>query len=99
MDASTESPQSQSISPLRQRMLDDMRMRKLADKTQSHYIRAVCRLTRARTGHGERGRSTPLSVAPGRPGHLAGDLERHHHGTAVFEVTLGNPALMAKMCE
>src|SRR5574338_1051595 len=30
-----------TISPLRQRMIDDMRMRKLADKTQSHYIRAV----------------------------------------------------------
>ena len=29
------------VSPLRQRMIDDMRMRKLADKTQSHYIRAV----------------------------------------------------------
>jgi integrase/recombinase XerD len=31
------------ISPLRQRMEDDMRMRKLAPKTQSHYIRAVKR--------------------------------------------------------
>ena len=35
----TSSPQT--ISPLRQRMLDDMRMRKLAPKTQSHYLRAV----------------------------------------------------------
>jgi integrase/recombinase XerD len=34
---------TQSISPLRQRMLDDMRMRKLAEKTQSTYLRAVCR--------------------------------------------------------
>ncbi len=30
-----------TISPLRQRMLDDMRMRKLSPKTQSGYIRAV----------------------------------------------------------
>jgi integrase/recombinase XerD len=30
-----------TVSPLRQRMIDDMRMRKLAEKTQSHYIRAV----------------------------------------------------------
>ena len=30
-------------SPLRQRMIDDMRMRKLAPKTQQHYIRAVRR--------------------------------------------------------
>ena len=34
------------VSPLRQRMLDDMRMRKLTPKTQSAYIRAVCRFTR-----------------------------------------------------
>ena len=32
---------TRSISPLRQRMLDDMRLRKLAPRTQSHYIRAV----------------------------------------------------------
>jgi site-specific recombinase XerD len=32
---------TQGISPLRQRMIDDMRMRKLAAKTQSSYIRAV----------------------------------------------------------
>ena len=30
-----------AISPLRQRMIDDMRLRKFADKTQSHYLRAV----------------------------------------------------------
>src|SRR5262245_9749523 len=35
-----------SVSPLRQRMLDDMRMRKLSDKTQAAYIRAVRRLAR-----------------------------------------------------
>jgi len=32
---------TQPISPLRQRMLDDMRMRKLSPKTQSSYIRIV----------------------------------------------------------
>jgi hypothetical protein len=46
MDASTQSTRSQAISPLRQRMLDDMRMRNLADKTQLHYIRAVRRLAK-----------------------------------------------------
>jgi len=40
MDSST-----QTVSPLRQRMIDDMRMRKFADKTQSHYIRAVKQFT------------------------------------------------------
>jgi integrase/recombinase XerD len=31
-----------TISPLRQRMIDDMRMRKLAPKTQTHYLHSVC---------------------------------------------------------
>ncbi|OGA29845.1 MAG: integrase [Betaproteobacteria bacterium RIFCSPLOWO2_12_61_14] len=34
-----------TVSPLRQRMLEDMRMRKLAPKTQTAYIRAVRRFT------------------------------------------------------
>lgn len=33
-----------TVSPLRQRMIEDMRLRKLAEKTQSQYIRAVRRL-------------------------------------------------------
>ena len=32
---------TKGISALRQRMIDDMRMRKLSDKTQHQYIRAV----------------------------------------------------------
>ena len=34
-------PSTQAINPLRQRMIDDMRMRKLGAKTQSTYIRLV----------------------------------------------------------
>ena len=34
------------ISPLRQRMLDDMRLRKLSPDTQRNYIRAVVNFTR-----------------------------------------------------
>ena len=34
------------ISPLRQRMIEDMRVRKLAEKTQSGYIRSVREFTR-----------------------------------------------------
>jgi site-specific recombinase XerD len=34
-------PTTQAVSPLRQRFLDDMRMRKLSPKTQSAYLRAV----------------------------------------------------------
>jgi integrase/recombinase XerD len=37
-------PSTQAVTPLRQRMLDDMRMRKLCDKTQTSYIRAVRQL-------------------------------------------------------
>jgi site-specific recombinase XerD len=39
MDVSTP-----SVSPLRQRMVEDMRMRKLEPKTQANYLRAVRRL-------------------------------------------------------
>ena len=34
---------TQTITPLRQRMIDDMRMRKLSPKTQAGYIRVVRR--------------------------------------------------------
>jgi len=36
---------TEPISPLRQRMIDDMTMRKLGARTQSHYIRAVKRFS------------------------------------------------------
>ena len=36
---------TQAISPLRQRMIEDMRMRKFSPKTQDAYIRAVQRFT------------------------------------------------------
>ena len=46
---------NKSISPLRQRMLDDMALRKLSPKTQRQYVRAVkdyasCHDPTARTG-------------------------------------------------
>jgi integrase/recombinase XerD len=37
---------NQQVSPLRQRMLEDMRMRKLAPKTREAYIRAVSRFAK-----------------------------------------------------
>ena len=40
------SQSTQPISPLRQRMIDDMSMRKLAPATQRNYLRAVERFTR-----------------------------------------------------
>jgi hypothetical protein len=35
----------QAVSPLRQRMIDDMRMRKLSHQTQTGYIRVVRQFT------------------------------------------------------
>jgi len=46
MNHDTSSPLTQSNSPLRQRMIDDMTLRKLSPKTQSGYIRAVKNFTR-----------------------------------------------------
>ena len=37
-------PSSSAVSPLRQRMIEDMRLRKLEPKTQSAYVRAVRKL-------------------------------------------------------
>ena len=37
---------TKNISPLRQRMIEDMTLRKLSEKTQIAYIRAVVKLTR-----------------------------------------------------
>ena len=37
-------PSSAAVSPLRQRMVEDMRMRKLEVKTRTAYIRAVRKL-------------------------------------------------------
>jgi integrase/recombinase XerD len=39
-----------SISPLRQRMIDDMNMRKLGPKTQQTYLRAIERLAQRLVG-------------------------------------------------
>ena len=96
MDSATH-----DITPLRQRMIDDMRMRKLAEKTQSHYIRMV------RQFAAFLGRSPDTATIE--------DLRRYQlhlvdHGTSpvslnaaitglkfFFEVTLDEGDLMAKM--
>jgi site-specific recombinase XerD len=91
----------ETISPLRQRFLDDMRMRKLSPKTQSGYIRTVSRF------YGWLGRSPDTATAE--------DLRRYQlhlvdHGISpislnvtitglnfFFGTTLGHPELMVKM--
>ena len=100
MDISTPTP-SAAVSPLRQRMLEDMRMRKLAEHTQEGYIRAVRK----------------LATFLGRSPHTASaeDLRRFQlhlvdTGTGpvtinatitglkfFFDITLGRPELMLKM--
>jgi integrase/recombinase XerD len=93
--------QPERISRLRQRMLDDMRMRKLSPKTQSHYLRAVRRLAEY------------LDRSPATA--TVEDLRRYQlhlvdQGTSpislnaaitglkfFFDVTLNRPDLMAKM--
>jgi integrase/recombinase XerD len=104
MDVSTPTPSAGStaaVSPLRQRMLDDMRMRKFAEHTQEGYIRAVRKL------------ATFLGRSPHTA--TAEDLRRFQlhlvdTGTGpvtinatitglkfFFDITLGRPELMLKM--
>lgn len=93
--------QINATSPLRQRMIDDMRMRKLAPKTQQHYVRAVRRFA------GFLGRSPDTASRE--------DLRRYQlylvdQGTSpmslnaaitglkfFFDVTVDHPELMAKI--
>jgi len=94
---------TKTISPLRQRMIEDMTLRKLSPKTQSGYIRAVKNFTRF------------LGRAPDTA--TAEDLRRYQlhlveSGIATpslnatvtalrffFDVTLGHPEQMAKMSQ
>lgn len=91
----------QTVSPLRQRMIEDMRMRKLKPKTQQAYIRAVRKFAKFL------GRSPDTASDE--------DLRRFQlhlidQGTSpitlnativglnfLFEITLGRPEAMAKM--
>jgi site-specific recombinase XerD len=92
---------SQTVSPLRQRMIEDMRMRKLMPRTREAYIRAVRKFTKFL------GRSPDTATDE--------DLRRFQlhlidQGTSpitlnativglnfLFTVTLGRPEAMAKM--
>jgi len=96
MNSSTQAP-----SPLRQRMLEDMRMRKLADKTQSHYLRAV------RQFAGYLGRSPDTARIEDLRNYQLHLVDRGISPVSLnaaitglkffFEVTLGDVELMAKM--
>jgi integrase/recombinase XerD len=91
----------QPISPLRQRMTDDMRMRQLSPKTQASYLRIVREFTRFL------GRSPDTATVEDLRGY---QLHLVDHGTSpvslnaaitglkfFFEITLREPDLMARM--
>ena len=89
------------ISALRQRMIDDMRMRRLSDKTQHQYIRAVLQFS------GFIGRRPDTATVEDLRNF---QLHMVDHGTSpvslnaaitglkfFFDITLGQAELMAKM--
>lgn len=92
---------SKCITPLRQRMLDDMAMRKLSPKTQSDYVAAVRRLAAflkrsPDTATAEDLRAYQLCLV--EKGVASTTLNRAITGLKFFfEVTLGEPERMAKM--
>ncbi len=95
----TQSTQTTSV--LRQRMIEDMRMRKLSPKTQSQYIRAVRQLARYL------GRSPDTATVEDLRGYQLHLVDRGISPVSLnatitglkffFEVTLGHDELMAKM--
>lgn len=90
-----------STSPLRQRMLDDMKMRKLSAKTQDHYLRAVKRLATflgesPDTADAEDLRRFQLHLVEG--GMTSPMLNATITGLRFFfEVTLSDPDRLSKM--
>ena len=92
---------SKCISPLRQRMLDDMKMRQLAAGTQAAYVRAVKRLAQylgrsPDTATDEDLRRFQLHLVESDIS--SGTLNATITGLRfLFEVTLGSPERMAKM--
>ena len=89
------------ISPLRQRMIEDMRLRKLSAKTQKAYVRAVVNLTRFL------GRSPDTASAEDLRRYQLHMVEQGVTSTTLnatitglkffFEVTLDRPGAMKKM--
>jgi site-specific recombinase XerD len=92
---------TQNVSPLRQRMIEDMRMRKLSPKTQAAYIRNVRKFAKYL------GRSPDAATVEDLRNY---QLHLVDHGISAislnaaitglkffFEITLGQPELMGKM--
>ena len=92
---------TKTISPLRQRMIEDMMLRKLSPKTQAAYIRAVKNFTRfihrsPDTASAEDLRQFQLHLV--EQGVASGNLNTTITGLKFFfETTLERPELMTKM--
>jgi hypothetical protein len=69
-----------TVSPLRQRMIDNMRMRRLSPKTQASYLRIVREFARYRHRRGP----ANLPAASGRSWHVAGVTERRDYRLEVL---------------
>ena len=92
---------TQSISPLRQRMIDDMTMRKLSPRTQRSYIRVVANFTRFLS------RSPDTADAEDLRRYQLHLVEQEVSSTSInanitalklfFETTLDRPEAMKKM--
>ena len=91
---------TKSVSPLRQRMIEDMRMRKLSGKTQSAYLRSVVALGEflQRSPHAatsEDLRSYQLHMVDS--GKTANTINANLSGLKfLFEVTLDDPGRLKK---
>ena len=100
MDVPTPTP-SAAVSPLRQRMLDDMRMRQFAEHTQEGYIRAVRKLAAflgrsPHTATAEDLRRFQLHLVDTGTGPVT--INATLTGLKFFfDITLGRPELMLKM--
>ena len=100
MDICTPPP-SAAVSPLRQRMIDDMRMRQFAEHTQEGYIRAVRKLAtflgrppHAATAEDLRRSQLPLVDTGSGPVTINATITGLKF---FFDITLGRPELMLKM--
>ena len=100
MDVSTPTP-SAAVSPLRHRMLDDLRLRPFAEHTQEGYIRAVRKLASflgrsPHTATAEDLRRFQLHLVDTGTGPVT--INATITGLKFcFDITLGRPELMLKM--
>jgi hypothetical protein len=83
------------ISPLRQRLIDDMNVRRFSHETKRNYIRDVGRFATffgAGARHRDGGGSTPLPGRSARGWRSRADDERHRFGAAVLLHAHARPA-------